>query len=255
MNYLWYTAITILIAFLLFVALFFRKSKFPRKRLVLYYLFSIALPLVIPYPWIEKILFDYLAGLPSALLISLILILIEWALLLFLIMKAHQEKVDSPEEKFFLFLLLGLGFGLGKALRDTLLVYFHSLSVFYGYSQFANFPSFFYLLQKIMEAQIEVISAGLLGLAFLSPAGYALHHLVSYSLLSFIPKGLITLVQVLIQFVPSLSFLASVYLISLLPLTLIIGFGLLWYLYRRRLYQIIEEGETSPHKENFKGGA
>ncbi len=255
MNYLWYTVIVILVAFLLFVALFFRKSKFPRKKLLLYYLLSIALPLVIPYRWLEKILFDYLAGLPSALFISLVLILAEWALLLFLIMKANREEVDPPEEKFFLFLLLGLGFGLGKALRDMLLVYFHSLSIFYGYSQFANFPSFFYLLQKIMEAQIEVISAGLLGLAFLPPAGYALCHLISYSLLSFIPKGLISLAQVLIQFVPSLSFLASVYLISLLPLTLIIGFGLLWYLYRRRIYQIIEESETSPHKKKFKKGA
>lgn len=255
MNYLWYIATTILIAFLLFVVLFFRKSKFTKKKLLLYYLLSIALPLVIPYRWVEKILFDYLAGLPSALFISLVLILIEWALLFFLIMKANQEMLDAPEEKLFLFLLLGLGFGLGKALRDTLLVYFHSLSVFYGYSQFANFPSFFYILQKIMEAQIEVISAGLLGLAFLSPAGYTFHHLVSYSLLSFIPKGLITLAQVLIQFVPSLSFLASVYLISLLPLTLIIGFGLLWYLYRRRLYQIIQEDETPPHEENFKEGA
>jgi len=252
LNYLWYTAITILIAFLLFVVLFFRKSEFPRKKLLLYYLLSVALPLVIPYRWVEKILFDYLAGLPSALFISLVLILIEWALLFFLIVRVHKKAIDAPEEQFFLFLLLGLGFGMGKALRDTLLVYFHSLSVFYGYSQFANFPSFFYLLQKIMEAQIEVISAGLLGLAFLSPAGYTFQHLVSYSLLSFIPKGLITIAQVLIQFVPSLFFLASVYLVSLLPLTLIIGAGLLWYLYRRRLYQIIEEDETSPHEENLK---
>ncbi|HOQ51606.1 MAG TPA: hypothetical protein PK233_07225, partial [Candidatus Atribacteria bacterium] len=81
MNYLWYIATTILIAFLLFVVLFFRKSKFTKKKLLLYYLLSIALPLVIPYRWVEKILFDYLAGLPSALFISLVLILIEWALL------------------------------------------------------------------------------------------------------------------------------------------------------------------------------
>ena len=103
-----------------------------------------------------------------------------------------------------------------------------------------------------MEAQIEVISAGLLGLAFLSLQDilFTTWFLILSSLS--IPKGLITLAQVLIQFVPSLSFLASVYLISLLPLTLIIGFGLLWYLYRRRLYQIIEEDETSPHEENFK---
>jgi len=30
---------------------------------------------------------------------------------------------------------------------------------------------------------------------------------------------------------------------------------LLWYLYRRRLYQIIQEDETPPHEENFKEGA
>ncbi len=253
MNYLWYTIIVILIAFLLFVALFFRKTRFPRKKLVLYYLLSIILPLVIPYRWLEKILFDYLAGLPPALFIALIMILSEWALLLLLLIKANQETTETIEEKFFLFLLLGLGLGLGKALRDTLLVYFHSLSTFYGYSQFANFPSFFYLLQKIMEAQIEVISAGLLGLAFLSPRGYTFYNLVSYSLISFLPKGLLGLAQVLIQFIPSLSFLASVYLISLLPLTLIIGFGLLWYLYRRRLYQIIQEDEVPPIEASQEG--
>ncbi len=252
MNYLWYTVIIILIAFLLFVALFFRKTRFPRKKLVLYYLLSIILPLVIPYRWLEKILFDYLAGLSSALFIALIMILSEWALLLLLLMKANQETTDTLEERFFLFLLLGLGLGWGKALRDMLLVYFHPLFIFYGYSQFANFPSFLYLLQKIMEAQIEVISAGLLGLAFLSPRGYTFYNLISYSLISFLPKGLLSLAQVLIQFVPSLSFLASVYLISLLPLTLIIGAGLLWYLYRRRLYQIVQEGEISPHEESLK---
>ena len=253
MNYLWYTAITILIAFLLFVALFFRKTKFPRHKLFLYYLLSLILPLVIPYRWLEKILFDYLAGLSSALFITLVLILIEWVLLLFLLMKANQETTETIEEKFFIFLLLGLGLGLGKALRDTLLVCFHPLSTLYGYSQFANFPSFFYLGQKILESQIEVISAGLLGLAFLSPRGYTIHHLISYSLISFIPKGLISLSQVLIQFVPSLSFLASVYLISLLPLALIIGFGLLWYLYRRRLYQIIQEDEAPPIEASQEG--
>jgi hypothetical protein len=100
----------------------------------------------------------------------------------------------------------GLGLGLGKALRDTLLVYFHPLFIFYGYSQLANFPSFLYLVQKILESQIEVVSAGLLGLAFLSPRWYTIHHLISYSLISFIPKGLISLSQVLIQFVPSLPF-------------------------------------------------
>ena len=208
---------------------------------------------MIPYRWVEKILFDCLAGLPSALFISLVLILIEWALLFFLIMKANQEMLDAPEEKLFLFLLLGLGFGLGKALRDTLLVYFHSLSAFYGYSQFANFPSFFYILQKIMEAQIEVISAGLLGLAFLSPAGYTFHHLVSYSLLSFIPKGLITLAQVLIQFVP--SFLLSFSLSHrLLPLTLIIGWSFVASLSSSTLSNHPGRRNTSSRRK-FQGGS
>ncbi|MDK2895904.1 MAG: hypothetical protein PWP04_24 [Candidatus Atribacteria bacterium] len=249
MNFILFSILILLLLPLAFKFIFIRQNPISTKNIVIFYSISFVLPLVIPYPWIEKITLDYFAGLGPAFLSTTLILLLELflAFLLSWLLSQRLPLEHFTPTNFFLFPLLGLGFGLGKMLRDILLVYYHPLSSFYGYSQFANFPTTSFLIQKLLQAQIETIAFGILGIAFLRMTQVQKRNPFIFFLLALGIKELENLARLLPQFVPSLAFLSAVYLISLLPLTLIIGLAILWFLYQRekRSDQLLSNNQSS----------
>ena len=197
-------------------------------------LVSFALPLFLPYRLIEKGLLDYEGGTLWNFLVSALVNLVELVFLFIILVfmkKKDPEAFLQNRDILGLSFLCGFHFGWGKACRDSLLLFFHPLSLYYGYSQFLIFPSFSYLIPKMMEVVFEAQVGSFLGIGIFSSNTVSTRLLRFFFVLLF--KGVPGFLQTAIQFVPELRFLSSLYLLSLFPLTLIVGFILLWYLRNR----------------------
>ncbi|MCX7667698.1 MAG: hypothetical protein N2Z84_02055 [Atribacterota bacterium] len=213
--------------------LLFRK-KLP-QRFVPWSLLVMLLPLAIPYRLIEKALLDYAGGTVWVFLSGYSMNLIELfvlSLVLSLLKTRQAEVFVHGQDVFSLSFMLGLHFGWGKALRDSLLIFFHRFSAYYGYSQFMTFPSFFSLLLKIMETTFEAQTGALLGITLFFPHVASPRLPLLLLLLAF--KGIPNFIETVTQFIPRFRFLSSLYPISLLPLTIIVGFVVIQHLLRQQ---------------------
>ncbi|NSW75675.1 MAG: hypothetical protein HPY68_02655 [Candidatus Atribacteria bacterium] len=213
--------------------LLFRK-KFPPGS-ILWGLFLMLLPLLLPYRLIEKILLECGGGTGWVFLSNYSTNLVELLTLfivLFLLKNQDAELFAHRQDVFHLSFFFGLHFGWGKALRDSLLAFFHHFSTYYGYSQFMIFPSFFYLALKIMEVIFEAQVGALLGIALFFPRVPSLQLPLLLFLLVF--KGIPGFMETAIQFIPRFRFFSSLYPISLLPLTIILGFVVMQRLLQRK---------------------
>lgn len=210
------------------------RKKFPLGS-ILWGLFLMLLPLFLPYRLIEKILLECGGGTAWAFLSNYSTNLVELLtlfLVLFLRKNQNVEIFAHKQDVFNLSFFFGLHFGWGKALRDSLLAFFHHFSVYYGYSQFMIFPSFFYLVLKIMEVIFEAQVGAFLGTALFFPHVPSLRLPLLLFLLVF--KGIPGFMETAIQFAPRFRFVSSLYPISLLPLTIILGFVVMQRLLQRK---------------------
>lgn len=221
MMYWVYFGLTFFLTMVVCRALLFPKSSFSWKMNFL----ALGLPLAIPYRLVEKSLLDSGGGLSWAFLSGCSVTVIEFALLFFLIsFGAKKMTIPEPFETIFpRFFFLGFHFGWGRVCRDSLLLFVHTFSLYYGYSQFITFPSFFFLLPKMMEILLDAQIASFLGMAVFSSNSKSL----SLFFIALVFKGASDLLQTAIQFVPPLRFFASLYFTSFLPLLLIVGLILL----------------------------
>lgn len=213
--------------------LLFRK-KFPRES-ILWGLLLMFLPLFLPYRLIEKTLLECGGGTAWAFLSNYSTNFVEmlaFFLVLLLLKNQNPELFAHKQDVFTLSFFFGLHLGWGKALRDSLLAFFHHFSPYYGYSQFMIFPSFFYLVLKIMEVIFEAQVGALLGIALFFPGVPSLRLPLLLFLLVF--KGIPGFMETAIQFIPRFRFFSSLYPISLLPLTIILGFVVMQRLLQRK---------------------
>ncbi|MEN3186402.1 MAG: hypothetical protein ABDK94_10375 [Atribacterota bacterium] len=213
---------------------FLFHKKFP-KEIILWSLLSILLPLLLPYQLIEKSLLDYEGGTAWAFFSAYAVSITELFILLILLILAKNQKPEmfaQNKEVFAVSFFLGLHFGWGKVFRDSLLLSFHHLSVYYGYSQFMAFPSLSYLVSRIMRTIFDAQNGAFLGIALLSPYGWPPRS----ALLSFIFafKGIPGFIETTIQFVPRFRLFSSLYLVSFFPLIIIIGFIVIQRLLQRK---------------------
>ncbi|MEI6157106.1 MAG: hypothetical protein WCP87_01920, partial [Atribacterota bacterium] len=212
-----------------------RKEPTPFPGEAKAFFFPFFLPLVIPYRLLERGLMNVVAGFVpvwavNALMTGMELILLYAAVRFF----SRPMKVVSRSFFFRICLLIGLGFGMGRWFRDVLLVWYHPLFIVYGYSQFSHFLNVFFHLQGVLQGLLDLMGAGFFALTITrGDTRQPTRTVVGFLLGGGLFKEIDTLIKVLFQFVPSFSFFASVYLISLLPLLLLAGFSLLWMAYRR----------------------
>ena len=245
MNIFLSPVVTLIVLYFLFSIIFFRRKTITLQDWNTTYLAPLALGMVIPYHQLERVLINAMAGFWPVLFINTSITLIEIGLLSMFVDLWLKKRKMVEFGLFPYLLLIGLGMGSGRFLRDVLLVWYHPLSHFFGYSQFSNFITGFYLAQEILQSLIFVICAGFLGLGYIrvnqGQHGAALFSFVS----SFFILEIDAVIQVLFQYVPSFAFFSTVYVISLLPLLLILGGGFLWFSYRRQ-----ERRESEFKKEN-----
>jgi len=242
--------ITLVILIFLFSVLFFRKRKIAFMHNGLTYCIPLVLIMIIPYHQLERLLLNTMAGLWPVFFINTIITFIEISLLYIAITSLTRKEKIIDLNLFPIYLLIGLGMGSGHFLRDVLLVWYHPLSGYFGYSQFSSFITSFYLAQEVFQALLFVVSAGFIGLGCIRMAkGQSLLGITSL-IYAFLIIEIDSIIRVLFQYVPSFSFFASVYVISLLPLLLILGSAFLWYSYRRQERRESElkkdDSETSP---------
>jgi len=179
-----------------------------------------------PYRFLEKMLLEVFSGVESALLVSLLLNALEYTVLVSLLWLGRKRGFFSSTTQIFAFSsLLGLTMGWGKAGRDSLLVFFPSLSQCFGYSQFLIFPSHSYLLIKTLEVLFEVEVTVMVGRVLSS----SLRTPLFLSIL-FLFRGTVGMFQTAVQFIPPFRIFSLLYSVAFLPLLLIIGASMLWYL-------------------------
>jgi len=210
-----------------------RREPLPGHFREFLYLAAFFLPLLIPYRWLERILFDTLAGVGGAYAVNALLAAVETtflAVLVYVLMK--EKRPETPAELFFSFLFLGLGFGLGKIGRDVVLVFSHPLHQFYGYSQFSTFLTGPFLIQRFLEILYGVIAAGMAGLAVFRVRKVSFMSGVGLLLLAFLFQQVEGLPRVLFQFIPLFGLFMQSYLVSLLPIGLLLSFAILWLVSR-----------------------
>ncbi|HSV30611.1 MAG TPA: hypothetical protein VLH40_01130 [Atribacteraceae bacterium] len=192
------------------------------------------LPLILPYRLLEKALYDRIAGLGNVWLISVLITVLELSLLAFLIDRLYRRlKPQHATALFPFWLFIGIGFALGKITRDLLLILFHDLSRFYGYSQFSTFPTGPFLIQRLLEIVFGVAACAFLAFGRYRDVPYPIRRFVGFVLLSFFILQMEIVPRLLFQFIPFLSLFTQAYLVSLLPLLCILTLGILWYAYRR----------------------
>ena len=197
------------------------------------YVIAFSLPLFVPYRWLERILFNHITGVGGAYAVNAILAAVETILLVVLLLiLVGVKKPEKPGDLFFSFLFLGLGFGLGKIGRDVMLIFFHSLHIFYGYSQFSSFLTGPFLIQRFLESLYGIIAAGMAGFAVFRLRKAGTSSSLWFFLLAFLFQQVEGLPRVLFQFIPFFALLMQSYLVSLLPLGLLLSFAILWLISR-----------------------
>lgn len=226
--------IVIVLVQILFYLFFFRKKPISFQNWISIYLFPFLLVIIIPYHQIERFLLNRIAGFLPVLSIQTLIVFFELIILSSGLIFVIKITKKSGIELFRYFLLIGVGLGCGRFFRNVILIWHHPLSSFFGYSQFSNFITGFFIAQEILQILIVIISSGFLGIGFMR----LIKNQKSIGIMSIIfAFGILeidALVRVLFQYVPSFAFFASVYVISLLPLLFILGGVFLWISYHRQ---------------------
>jgi hypothetical protein len=237
--------ITVIIVNILFYLIFFRKKPISFQNWINIFLFPFILMIIIPYHQVERFLLNRLAGFLPVLSINTILVLIELVLIsasvLFLLKKIKKSGV----ELFRYFLLIGVGLGCGRFFRNVILVWYHPLSSFFGYGQFSNFITGFFIAQEILQILIVIVSSGFLGIGLMKLTKKQHSAGIMSIIFAFCILEIDALVRVLFQYVPSFAFFSAVYVISILPLLFILGGIFLWISYRRQEKKELETKKAS----------
>ncbi|MBP8933806.1 MAG: hypothetical protein KBG67_05190 [Candidatus Atribacteria bacterium] len=239
--------ITIILVNILFYLIFFRKKPISFQNWMKLFLFPFLLVIVIPYHQVERILLNIWAGFLPVLSINTFLVLIELILLsvsMYFLIKITPKR---GVELFPYFLLIGLGLGCGRFFRNVILVWYHPLNSFFGYGQFSNFITGFYIVQEVLQLLIVIVCSGYMGLGFIRFMKGQFSKGIMSIIFSFLMLEIDALVRVLFQYVPFFAFFSAVYVISILPLLFILGGLFLWMSYRRQ-----EKKELEIKKENSK---
>lgn len=239
--------ITIFIFNILFFLIFFRKKPLSFQNWIRIFVVPFILVIILPYHQIERFLLNRLAGFLPVLSINTLLVLFELMILSFSLLFLLKIPKKSGIELFRYFLLIGVGFGCGRFFRNVILIWYHPLSSFFGYSQFSNFITGFFIAQEILQILIIIVSSGFLGIGFIRLQKNQKFAGILSIIFAFCIIEIDALVRVLFQYIPSFAFFSAVYVISILPLLFILGGVFLWMSYRRQ-----EKKELEIKKENSK---
>ncbi|NLJ49280.1 MAG: hypothetical protein GX428_06815 [Candidatus Atribacteria bacterium] len=234
MNIYTIPLIAIILIQILFYLFFFRKKPITIQKWVTIFFFPFILVMIIPYHQIERFLLNRLAGFLPVLLIHTILVLIELVLISVSLLYLLKIIKKSGIELFRYFLLIGVGFGCGYFFRNVILIWYHPLSSFFGYSQFSNFITGFFIAQEILHILIFIVSSGFLGIGLIRLQKNQKFAGILSIFFAFCLLEIDALVRVLFQYMPSFAFLSAVYVISILPLLFILGGIFLWISYRHQ---------------------
>ena len=247
--------ITVIIVNILFYLIFFRKKPISFQNWINIFLFPFILMIIIPYHQVERFLLNRLAGFLPVLSINTILVLIELVLIsasvLFLLKKIKKSGV----ELFRYFLFIGVSLGCGRFFRNVILVWYHPLSSFFGYSQFSNFITGFFIAQEILQILIIIVSSVFLGIGFIRLQKNQKFAGFRSIIFAFCILEIDALVRVLFQYVPSFAFFSAVYVISILPLLFILGGVFLWITYRHQEKKELEIKKESLEKVSGSSGS
>ncbi len=154
--------ITIFIFNILFFLIFFRKKPLSFQNWIRIFVVPFILVIILPYHQVERFLLNRLAGFLPVLSINTLLVLFELMILSFSLLFLLKIPKKSGIELFRYFLLIGVGFGCGRFFRNVILVWYHPLSSFFGYSQFSNFITGFFIAQEILQILMIIVSSGFL---------------------------------------------------------------------------------------------
>lgn len=245
MNIFIVPLITIFIINILFYLIFFRKKPLSLQNWITIFFFPFILVMIIPYHQVERFFLNRLAGFLPVFSINSILVIVELILLSVSLLFLIKVIKKSGIELFRYFLLIGVGLGCGRFFRNVILVWYHPLSSFFGYGQFSNFITGFFIAQEILQILIVIVSSGFLGIGLMKLTKKQHSAGIMSIIFAFCILEIDALVQVLFQYVPSFAFFSAVYVISILPLLFILGGVFLWISYRRQEKKELETKKAS----------
>ncbi|WP_369018801.1 hypothetical protein QBE54_02570 [Thermatribacter velox] len=222
-------AVFLVSAFFFPVFLLFFLKKIPAGFYRLY-LSGLLASLIIPLPQIERLLLSLLAGFEGTFVSLLARSYAELVVIVF-VLRISGSSEDQP--LLLPALLSGWAFGMGKLVRDILLVLFHPLHRFYGYSQFASFLTPLFVIRGILEAQVEMAAFGLLALWLHSKKQKGRTRSSLSLIAALCIKTLHALILSLAQSTPQGVLVSILYTSSILPLLSVLGYATLFVSYRK----------------------
>lgn len=225
MNYIIFLSVAFVIPALLPSLLKKTQPGFHR-----FYLLSFLIPLIIPFPQIERLLLFQYAGFEGT---FLSLLARTYAELVVIFLMIRVSAASANFSSLLPALLWGWSFGLSKLVRDVILVLFHPLHRFYGYSQFTSFLSPLFLVRGILEAQIEVAIFGFFATWLLSRKQKTETKNTLFLGLILCVKSLHVLVLSLAQSMPWGALISILYTPSILPLICTLSYATLFITYRK----------------------
>lgn len=215
---------------LLAPALLLSFLKKAQTGFYLLYVLSFLIPLILPLPQIERLLLFCYAGFEGTFLSLLAKTYAELAIIFLMI---GILAVPKTPLSLLPALFWGWSFGMGKLVRDILLVLFHPLHHFYGYSQFASFLTPLLVIRGALEAQVEMAVFGLLALWFHSRKRKDRSQSPLILIAVFCIKTLHALVLSFAQSTPQGALVSILYTSSILPLLSVLGYAMLFVSYRK----------------------